>query len=84
MEEQTTNLHEGSEKKRQRKKIEEVPLWKKTTLTIEEASAYSNIGINKMLEITKDPRCSFVLHIGQRRLVKRELFEQFITETLEI
>lgn len=32
----------------------EVPLWKKTTLTIEEAAEYSNIGQNKLTELLKN------------------------------
>ena len=75
---------ETDEKKREWKKVDPVPIWKKVTLTIEEAAAYSNIGINKMLEVTKDPLCPFVLYVGHRRLVKRKEFEEFISNTLEI
>ena len=28
--------------------IKEIPIWKKSNLTLEEAAAYSNIGINKI------------------------------------
>ena len=31
----------------------EVPIWKKKTLTIEEAAEYSNIGQNKLTELLK-------------------------------
>ena len=30
------------------KKIPEIPIWEKSLLTIEEAAAYANIGINLM------------------------------------
>jgi hypothetical protein len=33
----------------------QVPIWKKTTLTVKEA-AYSNIGINRNEEMLRDPR----------------------------
>ena len=62
----------------------EVPIWKKTTLTIEEAAEYSNIGQNKLTELLKKPRCSFVLYVGKKKLVKRKAFEEFIAENVEV
>ena len=44
--------------------MKEVPIWEKTNLTLEEAAAYSGIGINKLREITKNYRCDFVLWVG--------------------
>ena len=41
-----------------------MPIWEKINLTIKEASIYSNIGINKIQEISKAPRCHFVLYVG--------------------
>lgn len=43
-----------------------IPIWEKVNLTLEEAAAYSNIGINKLREITDDDRCKFVLWVGKR------------------
>ncbi len=61
--------------------MNEVPIWEKAALTIEEASAYSNIGIVKLRELTKDPRCPFVLHVGQgKRIIKRKEFIDFISK----
>lgn len=62
----------------------EVPIWKKTTLTIEEAAEYSNIGQNKLTELLKKPRCGFVLYVGKKKLVKRKAFEEFIAENVEL
>ena len=68
------------------KKIEslEIPFWLKLTLTIKEAAAYSNIGINKIEELLKQPKCDFVLYVGNKKLVKRKEFEQYISRSLEI
>jgi len=33
-------------------KSRQVPIWEKSNLTLEEAAAYSGIGINKLREIT--------------------------------
>lgn len=56
----------------------EVPIWEKATLTLEEAAAYSNIGVNKLREITNARDCKFVLWIGNKRLIKRKQFDTYI------
>ena len=62
-----------------------VPVWQKAALTIEEAAAFSNIGITKLYEITNNPICSFVLHVGNRkRLIKRKEFEKYLSQSIEI
>lgn len=62
----------------------DVPISEKIALTVQEASKLSNIGENKLYEITKNSRCSFVLWIGNKRLIKRKEFEKFISENVEI
>ena len=62
----------------------DVPVWEKMNLTIEEAAAYSNIGINKIDEMAKAPNCSLVLYIGRKKLIKRKEFEQYIAKSVEI
>ena len=56
----------------------QVPIWNKAALTLEEAADYSNIGINKLREITNDPKCKFVFWVGRKRLIKREPFDEYI------
>lgn len=58
--------------------MKEVPLWEKANLTLEEAAAYSNIGINKLREITNENGCTFVLFCGNKRLIKRKLFDKYL------
>lgn len=65
-------------------KKKEIPIWEKLNLTVEEAAEYSNIGINKINEIARDPMCTFVLYIGKKKLIKRREFEKFIEKTLEL
>ncbi len=64
--------------------MREVPIKDKLNLTIEEAAAYSNIGICKINEMAKDPKCSFVLYVGRKKLIKREAFEKYINNVLEL
>lgn len=62
----------------------EMPFWLKLNLTKQEAAAYSNIGINRIEEMLKEPKCPFVLYVGNKKLVKRKEFEQYIAKSLEI
>lgn len=64
--------------------MKELPIWEKVLLTIEEAAAYSNIGVNKIREISNDPRCPFILYNGNRRLIKRREFEKYLEKIVEI
>ncbi len=61
-----------------------VPAWEKSNLTLEEASAYFGIGINKLREITNDKNCKFVLWVGNKRLIKRKLFDEYIEKQYSI
>lgn len=61
-----------------------VPIHLKITLTIKEAAEYSNIGINKIDSMLKQPNCHFVLYVGTRKLVKRKEFEEYIRRELII
>lgn len=61
-----------------------VPVWEKQNLTIEEAAAYSNIGQNKLREISEGENCPFVLHVGNKRLIKRKKFDSYIDSCYSI
>lgn len=56
----------------------DIPVWHKLNLTIEEAAAYSNIGIHSLYELTEQEDCPFVLWIGSRRVIKRKSFDEYI------
>ena len=64
--------------------MKEVPIWEKSNLTLEEAAAYSGIGINKLREISNDERCPFVLWVGSKLLIKRKAFDRNIEQTYSI
>ncbi len=68
----------------EQKETVHVPIEKKLNLTIREAAEYSNIGMNKINEMLRNPMCSFVLYVGNRKLVKRKEFEQFLAGRMEI
>ncbi|RKJ41521.1 DNA-binding protein [Acutalibacter sp. 1XD8-33] len=54
------------------------------TLAIRKAAEYSNIGINKIDSMLKQPNCTFVLYVGTRKLVKCREFEEYIHTKLVI
>ena len=60
---------------------QDVPIWEKANLTLEEAAAYSGVGINRLRELTNEKNCNFVLFVGTKRLIKRKLFEKFLEST---
>lgn len=64
--------------------MKEVPIWEKTTLTLEEAAAYTGIGEKKIREITNDKINNMVLWVGSKRLIKRKALEKYIEQTYSI
>jgi len=56
----------------------DVPIWEKSALTLEEAAAYSGIGVTKLKELTNSEKCKFVLWNGGKRLIKRRLLDEYI------
>lgn len=59
-------------------KYEVVPIWKRALLTMEEAAAYTGIGINHLRNLTRDENCGFVIYVGNRRMIKRKKFEEYL------
>lgn len=59
----------------------DIPINNKLVLTPKEASQYSSIGINKIHSLLSSPYCSFALQNGNRTLVKRKEFEEYISQT---
>ena len=57
---------------------EKIPICQKLNLTLKEAAEYSNIGINRLTILTNEPSCPFVLFVGNKRLIKRMKFEEYI------
>ena len=59
-------------------KYEMVPIWKRALLTMDEAASYTGIGVNRLREMTLDEKCEFVIYVGNRRMIKRRKFEEFL------
>lgn len=57
---------------------ENVPIWRKPTLTLEEAARYFNIGINRLRDMSNEDDCDFVIWVGSKRLFKRRKLEEYL------
>ena len=62
----------------------EVPIYEKSNLTLEEAAAYFNIGVNKLRLLTDDDKCPFVLWVGSKRLIKRKKMDEYLSKTFSV
>lgn len=58
---------------------QDIPVWEKYTLTIEEASKYFRIGEKKLRKIAEENQtASWVIMNGNRVQIKRKQFEKII------
>ena len=61
-----------------------IPVWKKVNLTVEEAAAYTGVGMPKLREISDSDQCEFVLWNGRKRLFKREKLDEYLENRFSI
>ena len=62
-----------------------VPIWEKYSLTIEEAAAYFRIGENSIRQILNENiDADFWFWNGNRKQIKRKLFEKYMDSLHEI
>ena len=64
--------------------MNEISIWKKGNLTLEETAAYSGIGINKIRLISDKEDCEFVLWVGTKQLIKRKKLDEYIERMYSI
>ena len=59
----------------------DIPIWQKYTLSIEEASRYFRIGEKKLRRLAeKTPDANWLIMNGNRLQIKRKQFEKVIDE----
>lgn len=67
--------------------VKDVPIWEKYLLTIKEAAQYFNIGENKLYRIVNeygDIEHTFIVQNGNRTMINRRKFENFLNELTAI
>lgn len=57
----------------------EVPIYQKMNLTIAEACQLTNIGRDKLTDLTRRKDCDFVLRVGTKTLIKRKMLEKYLS-----
>ena len=57
-----------------------VPIWEKANLTIKEAAAYSGIGEHTIRELIADESSHFAFKIGNKQMINRKLFDQYVRD----
>ncbi|MGL9970968.1 hypothetical protein IGI80_001877 [Enterococcus sp. DIV1420a] len=63
--------------------MNEVPVWERYMLSIDEAARYFRIGENKLRRLAEEnPQATWFLMNGNRIQIKRRLFEQ-VLDTLD-
>lgn len=56
-----------------------IPVWEKLNISVEEAAAYTGIGMHKIRELMCERDCDFVLKVGSKKsLIKREKLERYL------
>ena len=56
----------------------EIPVWEKTLLTLNEASAYTGLGINRLRTIANSHQNELVVWVGSRMMFKRKKLEEYL------
>ena len=67
-----------------KKSVPIVPLHEKFLLSVVEAAAYFGIGQNRISELALQDGCKFVVFVGNKKLIKRKKFEEFLDEQYAI
>ena len=62
----------------------EIPVWKKSNLTIQEAAAYFNIGEIKLREMISDEYYDCAIRNGMKVIIKRVKLEDALTDCVAI
>lgn len=68
----------------QKEKLELVPVWLKTTPTLDEATAYSGLGRDKLIELSMKDELGLVLWVGRKRLFKRQKLDDYINREYSV
>lgn len=64
--------------------LEKIDIKDKPFLTIEEASNLFNIGRHKIRSLTASDDCPYILYVGNKGLIKRKEFEEFLSKSYSI
>ncbi len=77
------DIDEVSEKSEEKEEtnVDIFPIEKKLTLSANEASKYTGIGLNTIYRMMENPSYNIVLWIGKKKRIKRLALEQLISQS---
>ena len=61
-----------------------VPVWERALLTLNEASEYTGIGINRLRRIAINSQNNLVIFIGTKRMFKRKRLDEYLDRTASV
>lgn len=61
-------------------KKREVPIWERSLLTLNEASDYTGIGVNKLRHLALNTH-GLVIYIGAKKMFKRKKLDEYLEKT---
>ena len=79
-EDETLNREVKAYQEKLTSKTNEIPIWERQWLTIEEASEYSGIARRKLRELSNTSGCPFAIWMGNKIHIIREKLDRY-TET---
>lgn len=56
-----------------------VPVWERITISLE-----SGIGVRKLRDMTDKPECNYVIWVGNRRMIKRKKFDEYLESAYSV
>ena len=65
-------------------KLEAVPLYERVTLTLEEASAYTGVGIGTLRQLADYDDGQLVLWVGSKRMFKRRRLQEYLENAYSV
>ena len=67
------------------KRLQEVPIWEKYALTVNEASQYFHLGTKKLRQIINTDRYApYLIWNGGRVFIKRKMFEEYLNREIQL
>ena len=62
----------------------DIPVWERTLLTLNEASAYTGLGINRLRRIANSNETELVVWVGSKRMFKRRKLDEYLERSVSL
>ena len=75
----------NEKRSREQQNYYQISISEQYAMTVNEAAEYFRIGENKLRSIiSNNPKASYLLRIGNRTLIKRKMFEQYLDNITDL